>query len=86
MALLAPTQDDPSCPIKGMYRLLDLIMSQGVPSWRLLFYLANDDDGPLPPPSASIAVKLLSLGRSNTKALTFIATKSNHSTLVKAGE
>jgi hypothetical protein len=78
MALLAPTQDDPSCPIKGMYRLLDLIMSQGVPSWRLLFYLAND--GPLQPPSASIAVKLLSLGRPNTKALTFMATKSNHST------
>jgi hypothetical protein len=25
MAQPAPMQDDPSCPVKGMYRLLDLI-------------------------------------------------------------
>ena len=25
----APPPEDPSCPIKGMYRLLDLIMEQG---------------------------------------------------------
>jgi hypothetical protein len=28
MVQSAPTHDDPSCPIKGMYRLFDLITGQ----------------------------------------------------------
>jgi len=35
-------------------------------------------------PSASVVSKLLSPGRSNTKALTFIAMKNSHSTFVRA--
>ena len=39
-ALKQPLREDPSCPVKGMYRLLDLITEQGSSGLGITFLLA----------------------------------------------